>query len=94
MFLRLFSCLYITYSLPLRFAFYENFELSEKYKYFAALDALATLFFIIEMFATFRKFNSKIAPTDDGINSSKSSLDSSMDSPNSSKSAMTESMRR
>mmetsp|Transcript_6892 Transcript_6892/g.13730 ORF Transcript_6892/g.13730 Transcript_6892/m.13730 type:complete len:1017 (-) Transcript_6892:11-3061(-) len=86
MFMRLFSCIYLTITLPLRVAFYENFDITEKFKYFVGLDAVVTVIFIVEMISSYRKFNTKIVPTDDGVTDSKSSIDTS-------KSAMTDSMR-
>jgi len=80
----------MTVTLPLRVAFYENFDVSSDYIEFAACDAFITLVFLGEVAATYRTLNVKISPVDSGGKG----VDSSVSSPISSRnSAMTDSMR-
>lgn len=55
MFFRLFLCLYITASLPLRAAFYPDWYVSADYLEYAVLDALSTVFFFCEIAGTYRR---------------------------------------
>ena len=66
MFTRLFCCLYITISLPLRAAFFEDFDFTKaEYLRFAVLDNFCTLFFVAEIIGSYKKFRSKVFPGDE-----------------------------
>ncbi|GMH89258.1 hypothetical protein TrVE_jg3161 [Triparma verrucosa] len=63
MFLRLFLCLYITASLPLRAAFFPDWYVNLDYVEYAILDAVSTVFFFMEIAGTYRSSSSaKIQP--------------------------------
>ena len=64
--LRVSATIYTTVALPVRIGFLNGqFDVSGEYLTYVVLDALATLFFALEIIASYRRLRPQIVPVDD-----------------------------